>query len=64
MSQSEYLCERCGLEINADYNASINIVERGERDYQTFLNNGKDKIKALLFEISTKIRGVNRTHGA
>ena len=63
-SQSEYLCERCGLEINADYNASINIVERGERDYQTLLNNGKDKIKALLFEISTKIRGVNRTHGA
>ena len=29
ISQSEFICAKCGYEINADYNASINILSRG-----------------------------------
>ena len=29
ISQSEFVCTNCGFEINADYNAAINIRSRG-----------------------------------
>ena len=32
-SQSDFLCKLCGLEINADYNASINISQRDIVNY-------------------------------
>ena len=46
-SQSRFVCEACGLEMNADHNAAINIKTLGQRGLACEANPARDRQQEL-----------------